>query len=485
MIEKIKRLESAAGALDPGKEERSFLFKDAGEYIERFLGGLSGKLTFNTFDSESLNRLDTAIGEEPADRREIFNAVEKTLEHAGINAASGGHMGFFPGGGIYHSSIADSIADILNCYAGVYLASPGAVHMENNLLSWMASLIGYPAGAKGNLTPGGSISNLIAVVTAREAFKLKSSEYFKSVVYLTAQTHHSFEKALRIAGMKECVKHYVPMDKDFKMDVNALNREIEKDRRAGLLPWMIVASAGTTDVGAVDPLEEIGEIAAERKLWYHIDGAYGAFFLLSESGGEILKGMEKSDSIILDPHKSLFLPFGTGAVLVKKGKLLYDAHSYSAGYMQDALWNNGETSPADLSPELTKHFRGLRLWMPLKLIGLKPFRAALEEKLLLARYAYSELEKIPGMEMGIFPQLSVITFRYRPVHLGAEEYNKMLSEEIIKDGRVFLSSTTLNGRFTLRMAILSFRTHLTEVDAAIKIIKEKIEYLNSTVNNIK
>ena len=474
-----------ARMLEPSTEERSSLFKDTEQYIERFLGSLSGKLTYNSFDGESLSPLYTAIAEEPSDRGEVFEAVEKTLEHAGINAASGGHMGFFPGGGLFHSSLADSIADVLNCYAGVYLASPGAVHMENNLLSWMASLVGYPAGAKGNLTPGGSVSNLIAAVTARDAFKLKSSDYCKSVVYLTAQTHHSLEKALRIAGMKECVKHYIPTDKDFKMDAKVLDREIEKDRRAGLIPWMIVASAGTTDVGAVDPLEEIGKTAAKQKLWYHVDGAYGAFFVLSESGNKILKGMEKSDSIIMDPHKSLFLPFGTGAVLVKNGKLLYDAHSYSAGYMQDALWKKGETSPSDLSPELTKHFRGLRLWLPLKLIGLKPFRAALEEKLLLAKYAYSRLEKIPGMEMGIFPQLSVVTFRYKPADYGVEVYNKMLSEEIIKDGRIFLSSTTLNGRFMLRMAILSFRTHLAEVDLAVKIIAEKIEYLNSTINLIK
>ena len=344
----------------------------------------------------------------------------------------------------------------------------------------MASLVGYPSSAKGNLTPGGSISNLITVVTAREAFKINSSSYKKAVVYLTAQTHHSFEKALRIAGMKECIKHYVAMDENYRMNAAALNEEIEKDKKVGLLPWMIVASAGTTDVGAVDPLEDIGRIAGKEGLWYHIDGAYGAFFVLCETGSRILKGLELSDSVILDPHKSLFLPFGTGAVLIKKGKLLYDAHKYTAGYMQDALSENFYDSPADLSPELTKHFRGLRLWMPLMLIGIKPFRAALEEKLLLARYAYSELGKIPGIKTGINPQLSILTFRYSDPEYDADKYNKHLLNEILKDGRIFMSSTVLNGNFTLRMAILSFRTHLAEVELALNIIKDKIKIINSS-----
>ena len=482
MIDEIKRLQALAGKLEPGADERSILLKNTSEYIETFLKELPQKQTYNFLNKKSLKLLDVPFSEEPAEIKDVFSVIEEELESSGINAASGRHLGFFPGGGLYHSSLADSIADVLNNYAGISFASPGAVKMENSLLNWMASLLGYPSTAKGNLTSGGSISNLIAIVTARDAFKLKAAVFQKAVVYLTAQTHHSFEKALSIAGLKECVKHYLPLDENFKMDVRILEREIEKDRRAGLIPWMVVASAGTTDVGAIDPLDEIGEIASREKLWLHVDGAYGAFFILSESGKKLFKGIERSDSVIMDPHKSLFIPFGTGAVLIKNGGLLYNAHCFSAGYMQDTSDENSVPSPADLSPELTKHFRGLRLWLPLKLIGIKHFRAALEEKLLLARYAYSELRKISGMEMGIYPQLSVVTFRYISGNYDVNEYNKLLLNEILKDGRVFLSSTTLNGKFILRIAVLSFRTHLAELDLALNIIKDKIDYLNSTLN---
>ena len=179
----------------------------------------------------------------------------------------------------------------------------------------------------------------------------------------------------------------------------------------------------------------------------------------------------------MDPHKGLFLPYGLGVVLVKDKNKLNAAHYYTANYLQDAVAIEEEPSPADLSPELTKHFRGLRLWLPLMLHGVKPFRAGLEEKLLLTKYFYEELKKINGFEMGPEPELSVASFRYLPKEGDANKFNQLLLQEILKDGRIFLSSTNINGKFIIRIAVLAFRTHLQTIDLILQILKEKVELL--------
>jgi glutamate/tyrosine decarboxylase-like PLP-dependent enzyme len=239
---------------------------------------------------------------------------------------------------------------------------------------------------------------------------------------------------------------------------------------------LVIASAGTTDVGAVDPLEQIADIAKRHALWYHIDAAYGGFFALTAEGKRKLAGMDRSDSLVIDPHKGLFLPYGLGVVLVKDRSRLRESHNYQANYMQDAVESRDEPSPADLSPELTKHFRGLRLWLPLKLHGTAPFRACLEEKLLLAKYFYAEVKKL-GFECEVEPELSVVVYRYIPKNGDANAFNKRLLDEVVADGRVFISSTTLNGKFTLRFACLAFRTHLKTVDILLDVLKEKIRIL--------
>ena len=368
----------------------------------------------------------------------------------------------------------DYLADVTNRFAGIYFVGPGAVRMEHMLIEWMADLIGYPASAAGDLTSGGSVANLSAIVAARDAFELKGRDFDKTVVYLTGQVHHSLTKALRIAGLGECVMRTVALDDRYRMRADALERAIEEDKRAGLRPWLVIASAGTTDTGAVDPLPDVGDIAERHGLWFHIDAAYGGFFVLCDEGREILRGMESGDSIVMDPHKGLFLPYGTGAVLVKKKDHLQAAHAYQANYMQDADEAADEYSPADHSPELTRHYRGMRMWLPLKLFGLSPFRACLEEKLLLTRHFYEEIQKIEGFQVGPYPDLSVMTYRYVPARGDANEFNRRLVGEVQKDGRVFITSTMLEDTFVLRLAVLSFRTHLDTIEQALEVLKEKV-----------
>lgn len=317
----------------------------------------------------------------------------------------------------------------------------------------------------------------MSIVAAREAFELKAAHLAKATIYLSSQTHHSLAKALRILGLSECITREIPVDERFRMDAGALERTIVSDRKAGLRPWLVVGTAGTTDIGAVDPLVDLGAIAARHGCWFHIDAAYGGFFVLCDEGREILRGLDDSHSIIMDPHKSLFLPFGLGAALVKDKGLLFKAHYYKASYLQDAQHPDQAPSPCDYSPELTRPFRALRLWLPLKLFGLAPFRAALSEKLHLARYFYERIHEIPGFEVGPYPDLSIVGYRYVPKHGDADAFNARLAQSILRDGRLFISTTRLDGKYMLRAAILNFRTHLDTIDLALDILAHEAKRL--------
>lgn len=472
---RINELRRLAQPLEPEAKVRRELLKRIIQYSEDFLENIYKLPAFVLTENNGKGIDRCPIAETPIPIDGVLQLLDQHVNRPGLNPASGAHLGYIPGGGIYYSALGDYLADVFNRYAGVFFAGPGAVSMENMLLRWMANLVGYPENSAGNLTSGGSIANLIGIVTAREAFDLQPEDIEKTVVYLTEQAHHSVHKALRIAGLKRCIMRYVSMDSRYRMQARSLEQAVVQDKKDGLIPWLIVASAGTTDTGAIDPIKDIARIAKKHNLWFHLDGAYGAFFILCDEGKKLLQGIEDSDSLVMDPHKGLFLPYGSGAILVKDGQKLLEAHYYMPNYLQDTLASREELSPADLSPELTRPFRGLRLWIALKLIGVAPFRAALEEKLWLARYFYEKIQEIGGFEVGPYPDLSVVTFRYVPPRGDANEFNRRLIQEIHRDGRVFISSTMLDSKFTLRVAILAFRTHLETIDLALEILKEKAE----------
>jgi glutamate/tyrosine decarboxylase-like PLP-dependent enzyme len=480
MTERIRELEAVSRKLEPDLDERRSVREAVVAHGDAFLASLTHRKAYEIDKASALRLRAAPFADEPTDIEELLAILDECVEAPGVNPSSGRFLGYIPGGGLYYSALGDYLAALTNRYAGVRFAGPGAVEMENALLDWMAELVGYPEGSGGNLASGGSIANLIAIVTARDVHHPKSRNFDQAVVYLSQQTHHCIDKALRIAGLGECVRRLVPLDARYRMIPAELKRCIAEDRAAGLTPWMVIASAGTTDVGAIDPLEEIGLIAKADDLWYHVDAAYGGFFALVDECRPRLGGMGLSDSIVLDPHKGLFLPYGLGAVLVKDKVAMHRAHYYSAAYMQDTVAEESLAinSPAELSPELTKHFRGLRLWLPLKLHGVAAFRACLEEKLLLTRYFYEEIQKL-GFEVGPQPELSVATYRWVPEAGDANAFNQALVEEIHRDGRIFVSSTMLDGTFVLRLAVLVFRTHIDAIDVTLELLKQKVEHLLS------
>ena len=462
----------ASAGLEPSPEEREEMFDRTASYAEAFLTRLPQSKTYVS-GRERSKQLKQPFSEDPAAFPALLKIIEDAVDFEGINAASGGQMGYIPGGGMFPSALGDFIADISNRYSGVSYASPGAAGMEQQLVRWMTEVVGYPASSGGDLTSGGSIANLTAIVTAREIMKVRARDVETACIYLTGDTHHCVEKSLRAAGLGECPRRLVPMDDKFRMDVSALERLIEQDKAAGYRPWLITASAGTTDTGAVDPVDRIADLAEKHDIWMHVDAAYGGFFLLCEEGRQVLNGMHRAHSIVLDPHKGMFLPYGSGAVLVRDVSWLARAQSYQADYMQDVKKEEGEYSPADLSLELTRPFRGLRFWLPLKLFGLAPFRAALAEKIWLARYFHEQLDELPGWELGPYPELSVVTFRFVPKQGDADILNQRLIKAVLEDGRVFISSTRIDEKFVLRLAVLHFRTHLEQVNYLLELLRQK------------
>eukprot|EP01090_Pellita_catalonica_P015250 TRINITY_DN4089_c0_g1_i1.p1 TRINITY_DN4089_c0_g1~~TRINITY_DN4089_c0_g1_i1.p1 ORF type:complete len:356 (-),score=51.96 TRINITY_DN4089_c0_g1_i1:74-1141(-) len=353
------------------------------------------------------------------------------------------------------------------------------------VLRWMSDLIGYPKTSLGNLSSGASLGTTIAFHTARTHHNIVPENIRQSTIYLTQQSHHCIEKALRMAGLEFLQYCYVNVDSDYKMDIADLRKKIVINNAQGQKPFMIIGTAGTTNSGAIDPLQEIAQVCKEENIWFHVDAAYGGFFLLVEEVAQKFKGIELSDSICIDPHKGLFIPFGVGAVIVRDGQLLQQAYGEKGAYMQDTDDATLEISPADLSIELSKHWRGLRVWLPLQLHGVAPFRAALEEKILLCHFFYQEIAQL-GFVVGPEPELSICMFRYVPessVISAANTFNKQLIELIHQDGRVFLTSTKINNIFWIRLAVLAFHTHLTTIRLALTVVKEALEK-NIAANNV-
>ncbi len=475
MREQIENLEKLAKQLEPGTETRRQWVGQVQEYTEQFLEGISDRKAYNNEgDHEGIDRVSFDSGGKSME--ELLEVLAESLDKPGINPSSGGHLGYIPGGGVYPAALGDFMADVTNRYAGVYFANPGAVRMENKLIRWMAQLMGYPESAHGNLASGGSIANLIGITTARDARGITSAIVPKAVIYVNPQTHHCVHKAVRIAGMGESTLREVPLDERFRMQPDALRRMVIEDLEAGLHPFLVVASLGSTDTGAVDPMDKIADVAEEFGLWFQIDAAYGGFFVLVDELKDKFKGVERSDSFIIDPHKGMFLPYGVGVVIVKDTAQLNKTHYYRANYMQDALENAQELSPADLSPELTKHFRGLRMWLPMQLFGLEPFKAALKEKYLLTKYFYDRIQEL-SFEVGPEPELSVAIYRYTSNDIDANIFNKALTKAVQEDGRIFISSTMIDGVFWIRLAVLCFRTHLREVDLLLEILERKRDNL--------
>jgi len=415
------------------------------------------------------------LPEKGAPYRELLHLIFDKLVAKTYNCASPGYLAYIPGGGLFHSAVADLISNSLNRYIGVWVAAPGLIQLEINVTRWFCQMVGYPDKALGLLTSGGSMANFIAIATARR--ERLPEDFLEGTLYCSDQVHHSVTKAAMLAGFPAGNIRVVPTNKDQQISVDRLRDQVQADRSSGFEPFLVVGSAGTVNTGAVDDIPALADLAAEEGLWLHIDGAYGGFFVLTKRGQHRLRGLSRADSITLDPHKGLFLPYGTGCLLVRNGAALKRAHHVSADYMPQMQDEPDLVDFSEISPELSRDFRGLRIWLPMKLHGAEVFRQALDEKLDLADWATQELRTIDNMEIVAEPQLSIVAFRLRPPDLdevALAELNKELRERINDKQRVFLTPTTLDDRYVIRICVLNFRTHMDRMEMCMEDIRSSV-----------
>ena len=458
--------------LEPGPEEMRAMAESAGRFLERFIEDLPAAPAVDL--EGAVERAREVRGPAPDLGRPFDDLLDQVWHSAekAFNTAGPGYLAYIPGGGLYAAAVAEFLAAGLNRYVGMWNASPGLAQIEWTALRWLGELFGYPEEMRGITTTGGSLSNFSAIVAAR--VDRLGEDFLDGTMYTTEQTHASVTKSARLAGFPERGIRTVPTDQGLRMDVDALRSMVKEDREAGRRPFLVVPSAGTTNTGAVDPIGDAVALAREEGLWTHIDAAYGGFFQLTERGRRRFRGIEDAHSITLDPHKAMFLPYGTGVLLVREGRRLRDAHVVSGAYLQDLGAEEEIPNFTEYSPELSRSFRGLSIWLPIQLHGLDAFRAALEEKLDLAGYVYDELRDIPGLDVPWEPELSTVAFRLTD---GDDDRNAALLERINASRRVFLSSTRIEGRYWIRVCIVSHRTHRDRTEEAVEIIRGAVRDL--------
>ncbi|MBK9266556.1 MAG: aminotransferase class V-fold PLP-dependent enzyme [Polyangiaceae bacterium] len=453
------------------------MLQRATEHIIEHIGTLPDQPMHATKGGRKLARsLAGPMPEEGIPFEKLFRKLFSQIIPASLNTASPGYLAYIPGGGIFHAAIADLIADVTNRYVSVWIAAPGLAQLEENVIQWFAAMLGMPSSAGGILLTGGSLANLVATITARRV-KLPP-DFLRGTVYTSEEAHHSVLKAALLAGILPENVRAIPTDDRYRMQPEMLLDAIRRDRAAGLLPFLIVASAGTTNTGAVDDLQRIADIAAAESLWLHVDAAYGGFFAMTERGRKALAGIGRADSVTLDPHKGLFLPYGTGCLIVRDRESLRRAHAVPAAYMPPMQHDEGFVDFCELGPELSRDARGLRVWLPFSMHGAGVFRNALDEKLDLAAYATNELRKMQGIEIVAEPVLSLLAFRARfPTLNNADEdaKNRQLMSLVNQKQRVLLTGTVTKGRFLIRMCILSFRTHADRIDMALEDIRTSLD----------
>lgn len=428
------------------------------------------------YDVENPPPTPPGLGDElPEEGTELDALLDVFFDAAlppSFNTAGPGYLAYIPGGGLPQSALASFIAEVTNRFVGVWLAAPLVVQIELDVIRWLRDIVGFPRASRGLLTTGGSMANFTAIVTART--ELLGEDFASGVLYASDQVHHSVLKAARVAGIPELGVVSIPTDERLRMNADDVAEAIARDREAGRRPFMCVASAGTTNTGAVDDLEGIVRVCRDAGVWCHVDAAYGGFFAMTAGGRRTLAGMEAADSVTLDPHKGLFVPYGTGALIVRDGEALHRTHSLDADYLP-ALGTEGDFRMdfCEHSLELSRGFRGLGVWLPLKMHGAAPFRRNLDEKLRLAAWAAAELEGIAGIEVTHPPQLSIVAFRLRGG--GDAEATNALNRELLRRilarGRVWLTPTIVRGDFVIRICVLSFRTHRDRMAECLDIIR--------------
>ena len=401
----------------------------------------------------------------PADKVLDF-VMENVIPYSNLQTHPKSYS-FVPGPSNYISTLADTLATGFNIFSGGWIVSPAAAELEIVTMNWLLKMFKFPVQKGGGIfTSGGSMANLTALVTAR---RIKCGDDFsKAIIYLSDQAHSSNIKAIRVLGFKKEQIRIIPTDLEFKIGFNKLKNAIAKDRLEGYQPFCIIASAGTTNTGSVDDLDSIADICEKENLWMHVDGAYGGAAILADKGAKALRGIERADSLTVDPHKWFFQPYEIGCLLVKDSSWLSNTFSEKPEYLRDIEGNESEINFYDYGIQLTRRFRALKFYMSIKTYGLDTFRKAITYNIDLAEETEDFLRKSASWEIVSPATLAIINFRYNPLGLSLTEreidaLNQEISARVLASKEALLVTTLLQNQVVLRMCLINPKTSMGDI----------------------
>ena len=487
MTKDVDTLRRRAAPLDMTAAE----FRAAGHgLVDQIAGWLErmpdGPVTHNESPADVRRALNAerglpASGTEP--RELLEEAADLLFRHSLFN----GHPRFF---GYITSSpapigaLGDLLAATVNQNMGAWRLSPIATEIEAQTVRWIAELIGFPTDAGGLLVSGGNMANFVCCLAARtvkatsEVRKagLRSMEP-RLRVYCSTETHTWIQKAADLFGLGTDAIRWITTDEQQRMNVSALEKQIDADRRIGELPFLVVGTAGSVSTGVVDPLAEIAAVCRRHDLWFHVDGAYGALAARVPGAPDSLRALTEADSVAVDPHKWLYAPLEAGCVLVRRPEDLLRTFSYRPSYYH---FDNEVTNYFDYGPQNSRGFRALKVWLALRQVGRSGYLDMIADDMRLARHLHALVQQHPDFE-AMTQHLSITTFRYVPSDLRPkrglpeiEDYLNRLNEDLLtrveKSGEAFLSNALVGSRFALRACIVNFRTSLTDIDALLSLL---------------
>ena len=456
--------------MDPGKlklspdEMRSLGYRVVDLLVDHFASDGAEGTGRSPSRAELEDRLREELPEEGRDPHAILDQVEEDVLPNTMRVDHPRFFGFVPGPNNFIGVLADALAAGFNVFSGTWISGAAAAQVELVVIDWLRELCGLPDTARGLFTSGGSMANVTALAAARHA--VLDDDVTDAVAYCSDQTHTSVDRALRLLGFAPDQLRRLPADDQFRLDPDALRDAIQIDRDAGCRPFCVIANAGTTNTGAVDPLPALADVAATEDLWLHVDGAYGAPAVVCERGREQLAGLDRVDSLTMDPHKWLFQPFEIGGVLVRDERHLRRAFRLEAEYLEDAIGEEDEVNFSAYGIQLTRSFRALKLWMTLKVFGRQHVATAVRRGFERAEQAEQMLRDRDAWAIVTPAQMGIVTFRCVPDGWTEDEVdalNRRLAPAVSGEGEIFLTQTSLHGRPVLRLCPINPRTTIEDL----------------------
>ena len=428
------------------------------------------------WDGEFKQDLAARLTEDPPETgrppREVIDRAVRDILSVALRLDHPRAFGFVPSAPTWPGVLADYLASGFNNNVATWLTASGPSELEAVVIGWFRRWLGYPEGAGGVLTSGGSAAALNAFVAAREA----AGHPERAAVYMSDQSHSAQVRAARIIGIRPEHVRILPTGADFRLDPAALAAAVATDRAAGCTPVAVCADAGSTSTGAVDRLSEIAEFCAAEDIWLHVDAAYGGFAAVTEPGARLLRGIERADSISVDPHKWFFQPYEAGCLLVKDVRTLERAFAIHHDVLQDSVWGANHPNQADRGLQLSRRDRALKIWMSVQIFGMAAFRTAVAQGIELAERAERYIADSPLLELMTPASLGIVCFRINPGNGAAgqdalDRLNREILARVFWDDLAFLSSTSLQGQFALRMCIINHTTTWDDVRETLETIE--------------